>query len=201
MDHDIEEVLSELKSLDEGLHGKCLETLDAQRLSQLLDTITGTLNGNSNLNNHEKFGRIIWNLSLAILLKFPNSLNWTLATRLSECFSGVNMDVSGQHSLFRIDIIREATIASKSLPDIPKAFATLLIAMVSQKYLTINDLESHALALLHFEWAKEELIFIEKCLTDIKAMILAKLANEAELQLILDWIAETVAAMVADMEA
>lgn len=32
-------------------------------------------------------------------------------------------------------------------------------------------------------------------------MILAKLANEAELQLILDWIAETVAAMVADMEA
>lgn len=88
------------------------------------------------------------------VLKFPNSLNWTLATRLSECFSGVNMDVSGQHSLFRIDIIREATIASKSLPDIPKAFATLLIAMVSQKYLTINDLESHALALLHFEWAK-----------------------------------------------
>uniref|UniRef100_T1IFF3 Uncharacterized protein n=1 Tax=Rhodnius prolixus TaxID=13249 RepID=T1IFF3_RHOPR len=93
--------------------------------------------------------------STAAILKFPNSLNWTLATRLSECFSGVNMDVSGQHSLFRIDIIREATIASKSLPDIPKAFATLLIAMVSQKYLTINDLESHALALLHFEWAKE----------------------------------------------
>ncbi|KAK9498106.1 hypothetical protein O3M35_003986 [Rhynocoris fuscipes] len=193
--------IRELAEFRDLLTSKTTDTLDEERLVALLDA-SDKVAKRENISEAElkEIADVTWGLAFAIILNFPSSLNWTLALRLATSFTYLSDVPPGPQPLLGMEAIREATVAFATKPLIPKAFASFIIAMVAQHYITVDDLEAHALALLHFDWLKEELIFIEKSLIEITLMLADKLESEIEIQLMIDWIAETVRAMVADMD-